>query len=284
MESVVSQPVFVVAIQGLDILQRLYMRLVGYINPVKNCRTVFGATMRCDSRDFVQRRIRFFQIFEHNLTYFTLQRLREGDVYVDIGANVGYFSLLASRCVGNTGKVISVEADPLTFAKLVRNLDLNDCRNVTPCNIAAVAVACRVGIIRSDSHNCGSSVITVGAGKGDVEGLPLRDILGDDLGRASFIKIDIEGSEAPILSAILEAMDELPHNLTVAAEIGSASAEILARFVASGFSVYAVPNIYTIDYYLVRSYLSQCGEEGMVRRLPVSCYDPTYRDYIIERR
>ena len=103
----------------------MYARASWLISPFDECRTVFGAIMRCNTRDFVQRRVRFFGIFEHNLTYYTIAALREGDLYVDIGANVGYFTLLASHLVGKSGKVLSVEADPVTFEELLKNLELN---------------------------------------------------------------------------------------------------------------------------------------------------------------
>ena len=283
MEHAITHPIFARSVRALDVLQRAYMRALAYISPISDCRTVFGSIVRCNARDFVQRRIRFFQIFEHNLTYYTMGQLREGDLYVDIGANVGYFSLLASRCVGNTGQVISVEADPVTFAALKKNLELNGCLNVSARNVAATATACRIEMTRSDPHNSGCNAITLGTGAGGIEGLPFRDIVREDLSRVRFIKIDIEGSEEPILDAILEALPDLPDDLVVASEVSPTSAEHVARFVAAGFRAYAMQNIYTIDYYLIRSYLRRFREDKSVHMVPVSRFDQNYRDYIFER-
>ncbi len=283
MEHALTHPLFARSVRALDVLQRAYMRAFAYISPVKDCRTVFGSMVRCNARDFLQRRIRFFQIFEHNLTYYSMERLREGDVYVDIGANIGYFSLLASRCVGNQGQVISVEADPVTFAALKKNLELNVCRNVSARNIAATATACKISITRSDPYNSGCNAITVGTSASGIEGLPFRDIVGEDLGRVRFIKIDIEGSEEPILNAILEALPDLRDDLIVASEVSPTSAEHVERFVAAGFRAYAMQNVYTIDYYLIRSYLRRFREDKVVHMVPVSQFDQNYRDYIFER-
>jgi FkbM family methyltransferase len=269
--------------RALDVLQRTYMRAISYMSPTKDCCTEFGALVHCNARDFVQRRIRFFGIFEHNLTYYTIGQLREGDLYVDIGANIGYFSLLASRCVGDSGKVISVEADPVTFAVLTSNLQLNGCRNVLARNVAATATRCRVGIERTDPHNLGSNAIRIGTGDGIIDGLPLRDIVGEDLSRVRFIKIDIEGSEEPILRAILEALPDLPDDLIVASEVSPASQDHVARFAGAGFRVYSMQNVYTIDYYLIRSYLRRFGESNTVHMVPVDHYDHESRDYIFER-
>jgi FkbM family methyltransferase len=283
LEHAITHPIFARSVRALDVLQRAYMRALAYISPISDCRTVFGSIVRCNARDFVQRRIRFFQIFEHNLTYYTMGQLREGDLYVDIGANVGYFSLLASRCVGNTGQVISVEADPVTFAALNKNLELNGCLNVSARNVAATATACRIEMTRSDPHNSGCNAITVGTGEGGIEGLSFRDIVREDLSRVRFIKIDIEGSEEPILDAILEALPDLPDDLVVASEVSPTSAEHVERFVAAGFRAYAMQNVYTIDYYLIRSYLRRFREDKSVHMVPVSRFDQNYRDYIFER-
>ncbi len=98
-----------------------------------------------------------------------------------------------------------------------------------------------------------------------------------------FVKIDIEGSEGPILNSILEALGELPSDLIVASEVSPASAEHVARFIGAGFRAYAMQNVYTIDYYLIRSYLRKFGEGKIVHMVPVSGYNQKYGDYIFER-
>jgi len=281
---VIPCPGFVNGIHLLDVLQRLYMRARAYLNPVRDSETMFGAVIRCNARDFVQRRIQFFRIFEHDLTYYTLSRLREGDVYVDIGANVGYYTLLASRAVGPAGKVISVEADPSTFGELTDNINRNCCENVMAYNVAATATACHVRIERGDSRNIGSNSVKIAAaGCQGVKGLPFCDIVQDDLSRVRFVKIDIEGSEAPVLSAILERLHNLSDDLIVASEVSPTSAGFVSRFVAAGFRAYAIQNIYTIDYYLIRSYLRRFGLENYTHLVPVTEYVQSYSDYIFER-
>ena len=59
------------------------------------------------------------------LTRWLRSTLRPGDAFVDIGANTGYFALLAASCVGADGSVVAVEACPGTFGKLRANLSLN---------------------------------------------------------------------------------------------------------------------------------------------------------------
>lgn len=61
--------------------------------------------------------------------------LRKGDTVIDIGASIGEFSVLASRIVGNNGKVISIEPSPDDFNTLLKNLKTNLCNNVMPLNL-----------------------------------------------------------------------------------------------------------------------------------------------------
>jgi tRNA G37 N-methylase Trm5 len=58
--------------------------------------------------------------------------LRAGDVVVDIGAHVGYFTLIAARSVGPEGRVYAFEPDPENYALLVRNIELNGYQNIMP--------------------------------------------------------------------------------------------------------------------------------------------------------
>lgn len=87
------------------------------------CRTFFGAPMRLllpSGTDIYLTGAKTHPS-EIRLARFLIQRLREGDVFVDIGAHYGYFSLLASALVGSSGKVVAFEAAPATFPVLKTN-------------------------------------------------------------------------------------------------------------------------------------------------------------------
>src|SRR6185295_8723804 len=63
-------------------------------------------------------------------------RLKDGDIFIDVGANVGYHTLLASRLVGANGKVFAIEAASKTYAQLLKNLSENQVNNVTAFHVA----------------------------------------------------------------------------------------------------------------------------------------------------
>ncbi len=69
--------------------------------------------------------------FEPDVASVFVRLLREGDVVVDVGANVGYLTTLAAMLVGRTGRVVAFEPGPENLARLRANLALNDCANVT---------------------------------------------------------------------------------------------------------------------------------------------------------
>lgn len=68
--------------------------------------------------------------YEPVLTRYILDRTREGDTVIDIGANIGYYTMLAAQKVGPRGKVIAFEPDPTAFALLEKNAKANGFTNI----------------------------------------------------------------------------------------------------------------------------------------------------------
>ena len=219
-------------------------------------RTVFGFALAGDTRDMIQQYIYFFGIWEPELTDWIAGRLAPGDTFVDVGANIGYYSLLASKRVGSSGRVIGIEACPAVFRQLRENVTRNRLANVRVVN---VAVSDRKGVVqlfRGPDHNVGETSIFQGAGfePGDsVDSAPLEEIVGrEDLASARLIKIDIEGAErfvvptlVPILRSSrvdLELIVEFhPQYLT---EPGQRADDLIQMVNATGFCAYRLENAY----------------------------------------
>jgi FkbM family methyltransferase len=276
---------FYTLVDTYDLMFRVFMRLQGYLRPVRDGTTFFGAKMKCNVRDFIQRRIYFFQIYEPNLTYLFINALRPGDVVVDVGANIGYFSMLASKLVGPSGKVIAVEAAPETYALLRRNLDDNGCANVEALHLAATRTETTVDIARNDAANIGANAIREhgDAKPGEVRGRPLSAMLSGVMERVGFIKIDTEGSEAPILEDILAHTASFPRRLKIVAEISENSTHFIKKFREAGFQAAGLPNNYSIGYLFVRNYLRRSNESTFSVVCPVEDYSPQFRDYLFTR-
>ena len=71
-----------------------------------------------------------FKIYEPNQTEIVKKYVHEGDIVVDIGAHVGYYTLLMAQLVGKNGKVYSFEPDPVNFQLLKKSVEINGFENV----------------------------------------------------------------------------------------------------------------------------------------------------------
>lgn len=131
-------------------------------------------------------------------TAWLLRRLlHPGMTFVDGGAHFGYFTLLGASLVGETGRVVAVEADPRNGAVLRANLALNRLRNVEVV-VAALADRRRTLHLQKASESAWHGLYAVrGPVQSIVEvpGVPLDDLLS----RADVIKFDLQGAEPIVL-------------------------------------------------------------------------------------
>lgn len=98
------------------------------------------------------------------MTQWLKRRLRPGDTYIDVGANVGYFSLLAAQLVGEKGRVVAIEASPTFHARILRHAELNDCHHLRAVNAAVADERKTVTLILASSNNMGAaSIVPYGA-------------------------------------------------------------------------------------------------------------------------
>lgn len=96
---------------------------------------VHGMRMRLDMREFLDRELFFIpHLYDRHTVEFVSKTLHPGDVFLDAGANIGLFTLVAARAVGSTGRVVAVDADPDMHAILAHNVALNEFANVTTVN------------------------------------------------------------------------------------------------------------------------------------------------------
>ena len=169
--------------------------------------TRHGFAMNLDLAQFVDRTIYCTGEWEPLETGLIAAILKPGDLFVDVGANIGYFTLLASRRVGPEGRVIAVEANPRTFKLLEANVRLNECTNVALHHLAAGEAAGFATLFEREAGNAGGDQVDfTGDGKIAVERLDA--LVGEQ--RVRLIKLDIEGAEAKALrgaSGLLERAD-----------------------------------------------------------------------------
>ena len=230
--------------------------------------TMFGGWLRVDASDVVGRYIYYFGVWEPQLTAWLRRALRPGDVFVDVGANVGYFSVLASPLVGPAGGVVAVEALPEIHARLAANLGRN---GVTNGRTASVAAWDREETLEMFTRATGpAGTTTAYASWADrwqlapavhVAAKPLTSILSsDEVRRARVIKIDAEGAEWRIVRGLADVLADTREDLEVMLEVapamlaedGATPADLADLFATHGFRPYRVVNDYSAEAYISR--------------------------------
>jgi len=134
------------------------------------------------------------------------QLLRPGDTFVDIGANEGYFTVIASRLVGPAGRVLAVEPQARLAPVLARNLALNSCANVT---IIPAAISDHAGTaqlhLTPDMNNSASGLAAPTRYRLATQStvvMTLADLLARAPGPAPVVKMDIESFEHEAILAV----------------------------------------------------------------------------------
>jgi FkbM family methyltransferase len=183
--------------------------------------TRWGAKMVVDTRDqLLAPWLLLDGLWESHATGWLQKTLRAGDVMVDVGANIGYFTLLAAAIVGPKGKVVAVEAHPDLFALLRRNVVMNGHRSlVTLCNAAAWSKPGRLPFHQRVGYASNSSLASAGPSGlqnlGDteevtqVDAVVLDDVL-DGLERIDVMKIDVEGAEIQAFRGLSRTLEARP--------------------------------------------------------------------------
>ena len=130
-------------------------------------------------------------------TWFHVYQPRPGDHIVDAGAGKGEDTIVFSRVVGPAGKVLSIEAHPITFRCLRLFCELNYLQNVAPTNFALVDSARPVAIENLEGWHANRIVDAATKGSLQAAGLTLDELLErENVRRIDFLKMNIEGTEA----------------------------------------------------------------------------------------
>lgn len=151
----------------------------------------------------IGRQILLFGLYEKPYAAAFHSLLRSGDVVLDIGANIGQYTLLAAEKVGAGGKVMAIEATPHIFERLRRHVEASDLDNVLLMPCAAGAAEGTVSMVVIADENDGMHHVSVTPGAAGTTEVALRRV--DDLLAASLpdrevdvVKIDVEGWEEAV--------------------------------------------------------------------------------------
>lgn len=181
-------------------------------------------------------------LHEHGEMAFVLHVLRDTDLFLDVGANVGSYTILASGAAG--ARSIAIEPVPATFARLRRNVALNGLDARVRCWQGGVSD--RAGMLRfTTGLDTVNHVIAPGEQAPSVE-VPVKtldDLVGDDV--PAVVKIDVEGYERPVLAGAQRTL-AAPGLLAVIMETNGSGArygvsddELVSTMRDHGFGMFA---------------------------------------------
>jgi len=156
--------------------------------------------IKADLEEWIQQQIYFFGIWDEQGVKFLKNHLKDGDVFFDIGANIGCYSLIAAKQTGSKGEVHSFEPVTKVFEKLQSNVLLNGFRNIKLNQNAVFEKSGVLELFVSSNENAGmSSMFHHDTESGQTEKAIAITI--DEyvermkITKIDFIKIDIEGAE-----------------------------------------------------------------------------------------
>lgn len=179
-------------------------RLLGPLCPQTGSRTIrlFGFTVTLDLSDYIQRQI-YLGTFEPAESRITGRWLRPGMTFVDVGANVGYFTLLASSLVGARGRVLAMEPGPYAFKRLSATLSSNAVKQAyaLPIGLSDAEAVLDLYEPKGKGNYTPTMVPNCGGAPCPVQVRPF-DLVAAELAisQVDLMKIDVEGHEGRVLA------------------------------------------------------------------------------------
>jgi FkbM family methyltransferase len=238
--------------------------------PHKNIMEIQGSKMLINIRDKDPAMRRTFQayaakgIHEEVTTNLFKKIVKRGDVVVDLGANIGYFTLLAARLVGKEGRVFALEPEPKNFGYLTKNIALNNYKNVSTFQKAASDKNGKTELFIC-SYDTGHHTINQYQGitaysrgrEAEKKAIQIGTVALDSFlagQKVNVMKIDVEGAE---LLAIKGAKETLSKNRDIKIfleffplllkQMGSSPEELIGVLKEEqGFNIYVVGHDYAM--------------------------------------
>ena len=173
-------------------------------------------------------------VWEPEVTNFVKNNLKTGQVFVDVGAHNGYYTIIASKIVGDEGKVLAFEPCALNRSLLELNLRLNKCNNVFVSPLALSNVSGEAKLYAAPPCSYGQRSITnewKTEGYDVVKTAPLDEVM---LYKPDMVKIDVDGAAELVVEGMVKTLARNPRVYIALEDITGKALELLKK---QGFSV-----------------------------------------------
>lgn len=208
---------------------------------------VFDHIMLLDDQDSMGLAIR--GNYENLETDLVRKIIKPGDVVVDVGANIGYFTLIFAQLVGIEGKVLAFEPDEKLFQILTANIQNNGYQNVALFNQGLSDQNSEAFLYLDEFNNLDNRIYASSstAAKVEIKLVRLDDLIADYAPEVDLIKIDIQGAETFAFIGMRDCLRNSP-NLKIITEFwpwsliqaGSQPDEFLQILFEEGFSFFDI--------------------------------------------
>lgn len=153
--------------------------------------------------------------FEQTEISFINRFLRKGDVFLDIGSNIGLYSLVAAKIIGYEGKIYAFEPTPSTYKRLLENISLNNFSNINAYNIGLSNKESTLDFYtQNDGHDAWNSFVRLTQFTNENNAIQVKVETLDSLiqeykiENISLIKIDVEGWEKYVLEGCIKLLEK----------------------------------------------------------------------------
>ncbi len=165
-----------------------------------------GHKIFLDSLDSL--RLSINENYEEESTNFVKKIIKKGDVVVDVGANIGYYTLLFAKLVGQNGKVYAFEPESANFSLLRKNIVVNSYQNVKLVNKAVSSITGRTKLFISNDNKGSHSIVDKNNKKDviEIDSVRLDDFFHETKEEVDFIKLDIEGAEIEAINGMISLL------------------------------------------------------------------------------
>ncbi len=215
---------------------------------------IFGHTIILDTRDIsLTPHLLSKGFWEIWITQVFLETIEDNMNVLEIGANVGYYTLLAASKVGSDNQIFAFEADSATYELLSKNIEINGFKNkVTLINKAVFSESKRVKFSSFKKHHGSNSLIQFSESSiegfreevkiSEIDSISLDDYFEMNVPKIGLIKIDAEGSEPHIFRGMIKLLHENSHVKIICefaqiliSELGEDPEKFLDDLVKQGF-------------------------------------------------
>jgi FkbM family methyltransferase len=182
--------------------------------------------------------------------------LKKDDVFIDVGAHIGLYSIYVAHILKH-GKIIAIEPHPYNFYYLLKNVKLNDLRNIIALNIAAWKEDTWLPLFIGDNSAQHSlKFATARKHAYIVKARKLDDVLSElGIRKVSFIKIDVEGAEVEVLEGLRDTLKTCRPRLII--EVWKGNTDAVQRILKGlNYSILIVPGSVSKDLHLYTLALS----------------------------